>query len=355
MAAVATVAAVAGIAAAGSAIVGAISGSADRARAQEALNKAAQQITSLKLPLNQARPLIIEELKRAGVYTPELEEAINQEQSKLAQLAEIDPSVREAQKGALEDIMLRGKVGMTPEERAAANKMRRKLLQDSESRQASIMQQFQERGQGGSGAQLAAQLSAGQQATNAASDAADDMSATASKRALEALTQGASIAGQVRGQDMDLAKTRAGAEDEMNRFNVNNQISRNTRNMANLNSAQQANLAEAQRLADSNVSMRNTEKLRQRAGEQTDFQNRFNKAQASANAYAGQASNLNNNAAQTGATIGAIGGAIGQGINSYANMSQTQDYLDWLKNYKSGGGSSGGGSPVGGGDTSFNA
>ncbi len=317
---------------AGSAIGGAAISADARKKAQTALNKAANLITTLRLPPDQARPLIIEELKRAGVYTPELEQAIQQEESKLAQLQEIDPSVRESQKTALNEILERGKVGLTPEERAALNKTRRKLMQDAESNRDRLLQSFAERGQLDSGAQLAAQLSAQQEATRAASDASEDISALASRRALEAISSGATIAGNMRGQDMDLAKTRASAEDEMNRFNVTNQIARNARNTTTLNNAQLANLQEAQRIQDTNTTMRNQEKLRQRAGEQTDYQNRFQKAQAAANALAGQASNMVNNADATAKMIGGIGEGIAGAGAAYANYAQKQDWLDHLKN-----------------------
>lgn len=329
---------VAGVAALGGAAI-----SADaRNKAASISQQAAELITKLRLPPDQARPLILEELKRAGIYSPELEEAVFQETSKLANLQELDPSVRATQKSALNEILARGKVGLTPEERAALNKTRRKLMQDAESNRDTLMQQFAARGQLDSGAQLAAQLSAQQEATRAASDASEDISALVSRRALEAISSGATLAGQMRGQDMDLAKTRASAEDEMNRFNVTNQIARNARNTATLNNAQLANLQEAQRIQDANTTMRNQEKLRQRAGEQTDYQNKFQKAQAAANAMNSQATNLQNDANATTKMIGGIGEGVAGGVAAYNNYAQKQDWLDYLKSKDStGGGGSG--------------
>lgn len=89
-----------------------------------------------------------------------------------------------------------------------------------------IMQHYGARGMGGSGTELAAQLSSAQSAANANSRFAAQTASDANRRALSALGQYGNMAGSVRGQDWDVASTKASAADAMARFNAGQRVAK---------------------------------------------------------------------------------------------------------------------------------
>ena len=320
------VAAIPAIVSAGSAVVGAVSAGKDRDAAQGAMNAAAAKIAAIGAPPDQSAAIIRKELQSAGVYTPQLEQAITQSSSQLANLKE-SGQTRAAQVGALQMLQQRGNTGLTPEDRAAYNQLRRQSATEGQAKVQQILQQAQMRGQAGGGAELAAQLSAAQSGDQNLSEGGDRLAANASKNALEAMTSAGGLAGQVRGQDFSVNSAKAQAADELNRFNTQNQISRQARNTANSNAAQQANLGNAQRIQDFNTAQANEEKLRQLAAQRQNWVDKAQLAGMQASALNGQASQLNASGQQKADSIGKIGsglagiaGAVGGNLMN-ANLS----------------------------------
>jgi hypothetical protein len=139
--------------------------------------------------------------------------------------------------------------------------------------------------------------------------------AQAQERALSALGQSAQQAGSMRSQDLDVAKTKAQALDERNRFLAQNSISRQARNVGALNEAQQQNLANAQSIKNSNVNLANQEAQRQAQAQQQTYADKLRYAagitgqqQAAATYYGAQ-----------GDSKAASQVAMGQGIGSLAS------------------------------------
>lgn len=329
-----TAAALAGsaIAGIGSSIVGNIAAAGDREKARQALIKANDMIEKLGLPPSQATPIILEQFKQAGIYTPENIAAVEKGVNAYNAVQE-DPSLRNAQIKALQQLQDRSVVGLTAEDRVAMTELRNRAGADAEARRQQILQNFRQMGQGGGGASLAAQLQAQQASSNEASAAADRQAAVAAQRALQALTQSGSLAGDIRNTDFSQASQRAQAENEMNRFNIGNQMNVN---QANVNARNQANLYNIQRqqnVSDRNVGMSNEELLRQRQGQQQDFQNKFNLTQAQANAQTNLGNVYNNQAAQTGQLFSNIGAGLSGALSAAGQYSANQSALDkTLKN-----------------------
>lgn len=311
----------AAVAVAAGAVVGAISASGARDDAKTAAQNAWKELENLGYPPDLAAPLVLEHLKQQGLYDPKLEAAINQGVSQVAQIKE-DPRLRDAQNSALQSLQQRGAGGLTAEDRLAFNELRQKQAQEAESKRQQIMQNMQARGMAGSGAELAAQLSSAQAADSDLASGGDRIAASASKNALEAMLSAGELGGKIRGQDFDVNRTRAAAEDEMNRFNIQNQMAVNQRNVSTQNDAQRRNLAEQQRIADANAGMNNAEQSRQIAAKQTMWNDKVNLAGMRANAQLGQASQLRQDAnanAQNWSNIGnSAGSAIGTVSNSYS-------------------------------------
>lgn len=231
---------------------------------QAALEEQRRLIEEVGMPPDQSARIVLKDLQQAGLLTPELEEAINLDVSKRSQIQE-DPELRKIQVSALQQMAKRGRAGLTAEERAEFNKSRGEVQRDLQAKQAQIINEMQMRGQSGGGAEIASRLLSSQDAADRASEEADRIQAAASARALQAMQAQSGMAGDLRGQDFDVESFKASAEDEFNRFNVENQIARQTRNVGVRNVAQEYNLGEKQRIQDTNTNNYNDETYNQLA------------------------------------------------------------------------------------------
>lgn len=318
-----------GVGAAGNIVSGLMGNKAQKkALAQQKAMWDAQmaEYAALGYPPELARDIVLEEMKSVGAYTPELEQAIQQEESALAQISE-DPTLRQAQIQALSSLQQRGETGFTAQERATANQLRSEVERDANARQQSILQGMQTRGMSGSGAELAAQLSAQQAATSERAAGADRLSAMAAENALQAIAQGGNMAGSIRSQDLGVATTKAQAEDAMRQFNLQNAIARQQRNIASKNAAQATNLAEQQKIADYNLQQRNAE-LQRKAN--LDIQDHQNKLNYLGSKYGTMQTGLDlvgkggdlaaNKYSAIGSAVGNLATTLGQEYKSQSNM-----------------------------------
>lgn len=288
----------------------------DRSNAKDAMKQAAAIYDQIGLPPDLSKELILKEFERAGLYTPELEQDLNDTfaESEMAKIQE-DPELRKAQTEALSMMRNRAKVGLSAEDRAALNQVRNEVQRDAEAKRQQVLQQMQARGMGGSGAALVAQLQAGQDAQNLASQQSDTQMAQAQQRALQALGQSSDMASGMRSQDFNVNQAKASAIDERNRFLQQNSIARQQRNVGALNQAQLANLQEQQRIADANVAQANKEKQRQ-----VDAQSgQYNQKLAWASGKAGQLGNLSDFLGKTAQQKADAQVAMGKGFGGLAD------------------------------------
>lgn len=326
-----TALAASGIASIGGSVIGAIAGAGDRQKAQDAMNAAYAQIAAIGAPPDMAQAIVRQNLQQVGVYTPALEQAITQDVSKVSQIQE-DPTLRNAQTQALQGLQQRGSQGLTAVERGAFNEARDKSAKEVEAKRQQVIQSLAQRGLSGSGAEIAAQLGAAQSGDQDLAAGGDRLAATAAQNALQATAQAGQLGGQIRSQDFSNAQTKAQAEDALNQFNINNQIARQQRNISSQNTAQQGNLSEQQRVSDTNINAANAEKLRQLQGQQQNWQNAQQLAQAKANALTGQAQNSQAQGNATAASIAGVGQGIGGAINAVGAQQQQQNFWDKLLN-----------------------
>lgn len=312
---------------AGTAIIGGIQSGKERRAAAAAMQAAMERATAIieetGLPPDLSAPVILQELRRAGIYNPQLEATINTKASELSKIQE-DKGLRDTQVQALQNMSRLGRAGLTADERAQMNQARQSVQRDLEAKQQQIIQNMQMRGQSGSGAELAARLGASQAGADRASEEGDRISSLAQQRALQAIQASSSMAGSLRGQDFDVESRKAGAADEFERFNVGNQIATQQRNVGSQNEGQRLNLGEAQRIADTNVQMGNTEKLRQNQAKRDFWQDKlsYNKARAGMAGDMGQAQ-YSAGMAQAQGTDNLWGG-IGKAAGSYGSYSFTK-------------------------------
>lgn len=317
----------------GSAVVGQIAAAGDKQKAQDAMNAAYQQILSVGAPPDLSKEIIRDQLKQVGIYSPQLEDSITQETSKLSQIQE-DPKLKDAQMQALQGLQQRGAQGLTAQERGAFNETRRNVEKEAESKRQQVIQNLAQRGLAGGGAEIAAQLGAAQSGDERLSAEGDRLAAAAAQNALQATAQAGQLGGQIRGQDFSVNSAKAQAADELNRFNVSNQIARQQRNVANENQAQQQNLATQQQISNYNTQQANEERLRQAQAQRQNWQDQMTAAQARAGALSGQGQYNQQQAQNTASAWQGVGQGISGAANSYGAQQAQNDLLTRLFNKK---------------------
>jgi hypothetical protein len=297
-------------------VVGNIMSSGDRAEQRKRMRMALNELKKVGMPPDLSAPLILKELQRQGMYTPELEKDLNDSFAEVELIKE-NETLKDAQRQALSMMQNRGQVGLSSEDRAAMYQSRNQLERDSQARSQSIMDRLRSQGMGGAGAELSALLQSGQSTTEESAQASMSIMAQAQQRALEAVRQSADIASGMRSQDYNVNSANTAQQNERNRFLADNSITRQRANVGTLNQQQQINLAEQQRISDYNKQLQNTEQARQR-GEKGSFWDRnLNYGSAMANAQMGQASQFGQQADNTANMWANIGGAIGGGLTAY--------------------------------------
>lgn len=203
-----------------------------------------------------------------------------------------DPQAVAAQRQALQDLQ-RASRPDNLEFRAATNDAEQFANQQAGAQQGAIQQQLQARGLGGSGVDFALRQQAGSNAANRSASQGFGAAVEGRRQALQSLKDYGSMAGQMRGQSFGEGVTRAGATDEVARFN------------------------EAGRVA----------------GAQQDFQNRLGLAGARAGVYGNAANVANGQAAQTqqqwgnyGQGVGQAAGVLGEFVSGQGERKKDDDW-----------------------------
>lgn len=308
-------------------VIGNIASAGDRRAAAEAQKRALAEIEKLGAGPDLAKQIYLREFKSAGVLTPEIEKAVDQGVSKVAEIQE-DPRFKKAQMEALSAIQERGRTGFTPEEAMQLRKERATAERSAEAKRQQVLAGLRARGALDSGAGVAAQLQSADELAAQQAEASDRMSAMAGQRALQAMMQGGQLAGGIRGQEFDIARTKAGSEEEMQRFNIANRMAQEQRRVAMENQARQYNLGQQQAIMNMNIQQQNAELMRQRQAQQEMYNNQVRLAALRSNAYTGQAQQLQQQAAQTQQGFAQMGSAVGGAIGSIGQYALQQPLRD---------------------------
>jgi len=303
-------------------IVGGLQSQGDRDRGNQAMQQAFDIINSIGAPPDLSKEIIFKQFQSAGILTPELEKQIDIGISQVSQISE-DQDLRDAQKQSLRLLQERGKVGLTPEEKADMSRIRSEAQKDIEAKRQQILQGMQQRGLAGSGAELAAQLSESQAGANRESDASLQLGSLASQRALQAMADSGTLAGTIRAKDFDINKAKAQAADEFKRFQVSQDILRQTRNIGALNKAQISNLENKQDIMNVNTAMYNKEKLRQNEAKRQYWKDQIDIAKLLSGAKTSEGEYYSNKANDIADRYGKIGAGVSKGLGSYMSAQQS--------------------------------
>lgn len=293
----------------------------EQKKARKALEAALAQFNAVQLPNIESMKFTPEQLQYLGDYAPELEQAVSLGPSAMEDIA-LDPRLRSAQLAALDKLSQIGEAdGITDADRAALEVARRKAAGQESAMQQQILQNMQQRGLSGSGAELIARLKGAQSAADRLSQEDLDIVQNAQQRALAALTQAGSLGGQIRSQEFGEQEAVARAKDIVNQFNTQQEMARQSRNVGAKNQAALRNLTTQQELEGRNVGIRNEGNLRNLNLAQQNFENQYRLAAGKAGMGAQMANQYNQQAATQAGLYGGIGQAVGGAISNYGLLS----------------------------------
>lgn len=203
-------------------------------------------------------PQNFEEYQSAGELRPELLGELPQLGDSRLSNIQTDPRLMDAQNAALAELQAIGKEGFTQADKAAMGSAMDQAAQQERSQRDAILANQGARGMGGSGSELAAQLANQQGSAMRNSQQGAEMGLLARQRALEAMAQSGTMAGNMQGQQFDQQARVAQAQDAINQFNTQTMIGRQQANNAMTNTAMAANLQNKQAVMDKNASGKNT-------------------------------------------------------------------------------------------------
>lgn len=273
---------------------------AGAAKASQAeLKKSVEAINAIDIPDIERQKLQLQLMQDAGF--------LDAEELGRSAMEDVttDPKLRDTQMAALEGLRERGKAGLTTEDKAQINQLRREEAGRAQSEQGQIMQGMAERGALDSGASLAAMLAGQQGSAQRGAEATDRLAMESARTKREALEQAANAAGNIRGQDFSQQSEAARAKDVINQFNAQNR-----QNVASQNLG----------IKQQDVGIKNQEQQYNKGLEQQQFSNKLTKEQAAANARSGVASSLQAQsqaqAAAAQADAGAMRGLLGAGMSA---------------------------------------
>lgn len=305
-------------------IVGSIMDNGDEDASKQAYAEALRQWASLNAPSIEEQKIFLEKLGAQPDLTPEMEAYIQAEASRMEGVS-ADPRLKEAQMKALEQMQSAGITGLNAEDKYALNKASAQTARDARGRDSAILQNMAMRGMAGGGQELAARMMASQNATQNQAEESDRVAAMAMRRALESRAQAGTMAGQMRTEDFNEKSSVARAQDEINRFNTQNRINTQQRNVGARNAAQEYNLNRSYDVEKNNVAIANRQEDHNKGLYQTHFQNQLDIARGRSGAYNTEGGRRDDSAARTRNMWSGIGRGVGRGLSALANDSTSED------------------------------
>lgn len=294
-------------------LIGQGAANSQAAAANAARQQALAAFANINTPSVQDQLLNLQTTGLQGTYNPLTQNAVNLGPSQMAGIS-TDPRLQQAQMSALQQLSGLSQTGLSPADLAAMEQSRRASAENAQAQQQAVLQNMQQRGQGGSGAELIARLKAAQSGSDAASQAGMQTVQQAQARALQALSQQGSLAGQIQGQQFGEQADIARAKDIIGQYNAQNAQNVQAQNVQAQNQGQLRNLSEAQRLAEQQAAIKNYQQEHNVGLQQQNFQNQMQKASG----LSGQYGNIANQAQQNAANQSSMWSGMGQGVGQLA-------------------------------------
>lgn len=289
-------------------------GSSGSDKADRLRQQAIDAFKSIKTPQLSDLQVQLDKEVSAGTLTPEQAEAQLLNSNAFNDI-KTDPSLTGAAKQALTQMQQIGtQGGMTAIDKAQLQDITNQTNQLAKSRNASVLQNAQERGVGGSGLELANTLSNEQAAADRASQAGTNVAANAQQRALQAIQAAGGLGQSLESQQYGEEAKKAETQNAIDLFNKQTGNATNLYNVGTANQAQAENLANAQNIANANTGISNVNKTYNAGQNQTVFSDEMAKASGMANIYGqGAAAAEKQKQEEMGADMALLGGGLKAG------------------------------------------
>lgn len=304
-------------------------------RAEALQNQALQNWLSVNVPDPRDQQVILQRFVETGQMDPVLEQAFQATPSAMEKV-QMDPAYKAEQQrslAALSDIANKG--GLRLSDRAALNDAMLDSATRARGDREAILQDMDARGQGGSGARLAADLMSSQASADRNARSSMDVAAKAQDRALQAIMSSGELAGKIGSQDFDQQAQRATAADRINMFNTQNMQSVAQRNAAAQNAAQLEDLRYARDIGMKNTDLSNKEQMYNKGLAQQYFDNQSKKAAGMSGQYANMAGTAMQQGQNMGNMFSNTASGIGGAMSAAAQNNLWKDYFNSQKRNRS--------------------
>ena len=295
--------------AAGQAISGMLGAQAATKANKDALKKAAEAFEANKayfenigIPTKEAQRMILEQYELPPEFAPVLEETVSLGTTGVSKVSR-DAGLNKIRMDALAKLQnISDTNGMDIQAQVGTDQALQQAAELEQGQRQAAELGMQRRGIAGGGAELALREQAIQNASNQARSVAQQQAVAANQRALEALSQGTNLAGNLSQEDIALQMEKAKAQDIIDRFNADAKMSTNARNTAIKNDAAMLNLKNQMAISGANTDTRNAMVKRDADYAQSNFDNQMKRASGAMGQTAGMVDNIYKGGAQAAAT-----------------------------------------------------
>lgn len=320
-----TLAALSSIANIGGGILGNELSRGDRTAAEDQIKGIQALYNNIKLPSVDDQKLNLQQYGQGQQMSAQLDNAQQLAAQDALQNVNLDPRLKQTQMNALETLSKISGKGFTPDELNAIQQQRDAREGDLTSKLKQIQQQQDMRGIGNSDMALSQKMLEAQSSANRGAQDARDMQAQAFKRSLDAVSQGANLAGNI--DATDYARQAQLAQNlnsrELQNLQQRSQVS--SSNVDRFNRALESNVNRANTVADNNVNLGNQQQGFNKGLLDKNFQNELQLAAGKAGTNRDAAAMYQNRADRTAQQISGIGSGIGQGLLSLPNNKNIAD------------------------------
>lgn len=263
-----------------------------------------------------------EDYQVVGSYLPDAAEYVEEARPDLIDTTADMTRGRDAEKQALEQMLMQSRDGSDPLTEIARAKASRAASADASSSRASLDQGMQRRGVGvGSSIGYAANLAAGQDAALRSALAGEEAVANNASRRDQSLRGAADLGGRIRSADMSMEQANANVINSFNQRLATRKQDYLNRRADTANDAQRYNLGVQQGTADRNVGNRNNFKVQERNRRddiaQRGFDNQISRVDGQAGLARDRMQGINSRTAQDNQAIQSLGDVAIKGAGSY--------------------------------------
>ena len=205
-----------------------------------------------------------EDLSLIEKFVPKIAPLIAEAAPQTIEKTEDSKEGAEAEKKALRRFMEVGEGDFDPAYQQRVKEARDMAQAEAQSRNAAIQQDFERRGIGGSGLELASKIGSSAQSMNRLANMGMQAEAQAYQNQLNALAQGANLGAKIQDRETNIQSRNAAIINDFNQRMSKRQQDWEQARVSALNAADMRNINQAQRIADANIIQRNMAKNAER-------------------------------------------------------------------------------------------